>query len=345
MPDLRIDLSATPALIGHLDRWARTADDIADAVESACASAGLDSYAAVGLRRAGNDAAQLARMVRAAHQRASSFRLPPLHRVGPHRVRPSMSPVWNHVREPSSHNTYLLPGGIAEARERGFRSYELDLHIGRPTELTGVLDPLGWVGLAAIAVDGMTHGEPGTGDWYVYHHSLDTDSAHPTLSVALGEVAGLPATGGPTTLFLDLKDPLTGSHSAEALDRLLDTRLGDRLFTPADLLDRAPATDSLAEAALTAGWPTAAELDGRIIVVVTDHVDAYLGRPIGQQRAFVAPELTVTTYASHDIVFFNEASSRISRTEVEAIADRASLLRTWGPPDEDGLAANYVAID
>jgi hypothetical protein len=78
-------------------------------------------------------------------------------------------------------------------------------------------------------------------------------------------------------LFGDL--PLQGHHPPD-IDRLLWERLGPRLYTPREFLERCPPGATLRQCASANGWPTTDELRGRYIVNVignylTFNSDAY----------------------------------------------------------------------
>jgi len=149
-------------------------------------------------------------------------------------------------------------------------------------------------------------------------------------------------------LFLDLKDDFAGTHNAAALDELLVDSLGDRLFVPQDLLDRAPGARSLHAAIDTAGWPTVDELEGRVLVVLTGKADGYLSP---SPQAF----LTADAAAGHDpdFAFFNAKASRVSSEDLDELLMAGSIVRTWGnhecPNDEehppDGGQPHHWGID
>ncbi|HXJ39193.1 MAG TPA: Ca2+-dependent phosphoinositide-specific phospholipase C [Bryobacteraceae bacterium] len=80
----------------------------------------------------------------------------------------------------------------------------------------------------------------------------------------------------PITVIIELKEialPLFGNlagqdHHPGDLDRLLWERLGPRIYTPREFLDRCPAGYSLRACARDYGWPTVDELRGRYIINV-----------------------------------------------------------------------------
>jgi hypothetical protein len=57
-------------------------------------------------------------------------------------------------------------------------------------------------------------------------------------------------------------------HRPADLDRVLWERLGSRIYTPREFLERCPAGSSLRECARTHGWPTVDELRGRYVINV-----------------------------------------------------------------------------
>ena len=73
--------------------------------------------------------------------------------------------------------------------------------------------------------------------------------------------------------FKEIGLPLFGNlwgqdHHPEDLDRVLWERLGSRIYTPREFLERCPAGYSLRDCARDYGWPTVDELRGRYIVNV-----------------------------------------------------------------------------
>lgn len=339
MPDLAIDLTGAARLGRRLARWAAVADDARNNVTAACALGALDSVAPSGLADLSAELERLQRRLVAAVDRAAVFVLPPIERLPP-------STPFNAANQLASHNTYQRTGGLRRAHDDGFRAFELDLHIGAPTDLTpdGLAGSTPWTVLGSVLADAVTDGGAVPGDWHVFHHSADTVTSHHSLSEGLDELAALPGEA-PLTLFLDLKDPLADGHAADRLDALLRERLGDRLYTPADLLARSAGAGSIGEAVVDQGWPTVHELQGRVLVVLTADVDAYRAEPPADAAAFVAVEPTLANLAAPDVVFFNHRGDRLSAGVIEAIAARSAMVRSWGRPTAEGLAANYVAID
>lgn len=197
---------------------------------------------------------------------------------------------YNLVQQPSSHNSYNpathdLP--IAEQfSEYGIHSFELDIHSGDP-------------GLNLVPFfDGDQRPD---GDYYVYHFTGDSDSYNEFLSDGLDEIAGL-NNDLPLTLFVDLKgSPFQHEgQGVEAFENLLEQHLGDKLFTPQDMIDRVPGANTLQQAIEIGGWPTVEELDGRVMVVLTGG-DSELfdyaseGSAAAEQKAFIAPSPQITT--------------------------------------------------
>lgn len=260
--------------------------------------------------------------------------------------------TWDRIHQTASHNSYLVPGGVATLHGVGIRSFELDIHRGAPTDVLGALVPWSAVqSFVGIAADAVLHGGGHADDWLVYHDSLNSSSAHVTLSDGLAAIAELDESD-PLTVFIDNKDRLGGDHDGEALDAVLHEQLGTRLFGPADLLARAPGATTLRQAIAQAGWPTVDELRGRVIVVLTDEIASYGGADV---RAFVAtaPRFessggSVVHLAEPDVVFHNEQHALLSPAEHAALQATDSVVRTYFGPsctDPGEPVPNYRAID
>jgi len=263
---------------------------------------------------------------------------------------------WNLVRQESSHNSYLNAGGIGVLYHHGVRSFEFDIHRGAPTDFTPWTDPLALASpLLAIAYDHARHDRGVTNDWRGYHLSGSARSEYDLLSDGLQAVADL-ASAEPITVFIDVKDDFAGSHTAEAFDRLLRDRLGEDLYTPGDLIARLPEADNLEQVIAEVGWPTVAELDGRVLVVLTGNFDQYQST---SPAAFVAPAprfVTTDDGPQHlptpGVVFYNAEFSTDDDDAIRNIRSRGLIVRTYFNPPcnapfaEDLLRAeNYRAID
>lgn len=342
MPYLGLDLDRADLLRNELIDWSASVTATRAAVLDACTRADLTCAALVGLDWIAATATGLAADVGRAVARARAFALPPLADAPPDvRARP-----WNQVRQAASHNTYRHHT-IGSVDRLGGHAPELDVHVGAPTRLDDdlvSLNGVAWSDAAELVRDAVSPDEMLRSDWHVYHHSLDPQSTHATLRQALDELAAAP-TAGPVTLFLDLKDPLEGDHGPHVLDGVLRDLLGERLFTPADLLARAPDAATLQSAIDRAGWPTVGELDHRVLVVVTDRVEGYRMQPVDRSAAFVAVRPSIAALADPDVVVFNDRGTRVSRAELDAIVERDALLRVWGYPSVAAGVANYVAVD
>lgn len=205
---------------------------------------------------------------------------------------------YNLVQQTNSHNSYvpsLHPTVTEQYEDFGLHSFELDINTGDP----------GYFGTE----------ERVDGDWYVHHDSspIDIPFLHATgsethtrfLSEGLDEIASLDNVA-PITVFLDLKhdaiNPEYG-HGADDLDALLEAEFGDKLFTPQDWIDSVPGATTLEQAFEMGGWPTMADLEGRVLVVLTgkgngteNELGEYAGGPqgAGSRAAFIAPEPEVT---------------------------------------------------
>ena len=160
----------------------------------------------------------------------------------------------------ASHNTYRSGRSVAELYRGGVRGFEFDLH-----------------------------GPSSTGRWHVHHHAFDPRSNVATLREALASVAALPAEA-PITVFLDLKDAPRTAHDRRQFDRAIRDAFGERLFTPLDLIARSPGTTTLGEAVARGAWPTFAELEAKVMIVVTGDVEPYRSQGALTSAAFVAAQ-------------------------------------------------------
>ena len=244
--------------------------------------------------------------------------------------------AWVDVHQAASHNSYAVVGGVDVLFDHGVRAFELDIHH----------EPPGHERIAgADAVSG----------WHVYHVLGWSHREYRSLTQGLAAVAALDSRE-PITLFVDNKDDFGGSHSARAFDDALHQAFGDRLYRPGDFLARSPEALSLVDAAEQSGWPTVRELEGRVLVVLTDNVGGY---PERDQLAFVAPPPSFTLIAgqiAHEpdpgAVFYNADARRISTAEVQALHATNTVLRTYFNPlcperfvDEEPVEINYRAVD
>lgn len=272
----------------------------------------------------------------------------PGHRVGPLWDARADS-QWNEVHQTASHNSYAVVGGVERLFDQGVRTFELDIHRHRPEHLIAPL-------LAGSWLAGLVRAEESVmATWHVYHATGWTYSEYGSLAQGLAAIAGL-ETDDPLTVFVDNKDRFGGVHTVDAFDDLLRSELGDRLFAPADLRLRSPRAASLLEAVQSDGWPSVNELQGRILVVITDDIDGYVG---DERRAFVAAAPEFTTLASpvvHDpepeLIFYNVDAHQVSAEEIVAVQATSTVLRTYFNPvcpsrfqGELWAHANYHAVD
>ena len=215
---------------------------------------------------------------------------------------------YNEVRQKSAHNAFQRREGIYDQVVYWrIRSLELDLHKGK----------LGYGRLA--------------GDWYVYHGAHDPNTSVHHLSDFLRLCRGIRRAmprHEVITVFLDIRDGFhttpSASQSGPALDRLLIEQLGEgRLYTPKDLMKRAPDATTLQAAAQAKGWPSLADLRGKILFVLTGPADAlatYLGSASPHRRvAFLSARVEKKGHVpgtDRDIVFFNMSDKhvKVSRT-------------------------------
>ena len=260
---------------------------------------------------------------------------------------------WNQVHQVSSHNSYELRGGVQVLFDQGVRSFELDVHRRVPAELlsplaTGFGSP--WV---HVAGDGDDQDGP---QWHVYHTTGLSFSEYDALGEGLAAIVAL-NTLDPLTLFIDVKDGFGGAHTVEAFDRLLIDEIGPRLYTPATFQTRGDESATLLDSAQSAGWPEVEDLQGRIIVVLTDEIGAY-ARP--EAQAFVAPppqfDETGLGHVQHvpqpDAIFYNASARSIGSEEIAAVHRTNTMLRTYFNSrcgtslfDQIGASVHYRAVD
>lgn len=378
MAYLGIDVERAHLLVEDLWRIGAELEAVERVLVDAAMTADLPVAAIGELGGLGSDHARAARAVAAAVQVVEAFRMDRHPLGGPFawmdvgagassvtsspdsRGYGSSSPMWDaaagdpwdRVHQTASHNSYLEPGGVAALHEMGVRSFELDIHRGAPTDFAGGFVPWSPVlSFVAIAADAVAHDGGRAGDWLVYHDSLNPSSVYGTLDDGLEAIARLEPSD-PLTLFVDNKDAFGGAHDGAALDAMLEDRFGTRLFGPAELLARAPGATTLREAIARAGWPTVDELDGRVMVVLTDEVASY-DRTSG--RAFVATPprfegrgASVVHVVEPDVVFHNQQAALLGSAELSALRVTNSVVRTYfGPrctsPGEP--SPNYRAVD
>lgn len=199
---------------------------------------------------------------------------------------------YNQVRAKASHNSYQRSEGLSDqfAYWR-IRSLELDLHNGRS-------------------------GAPKlVGDWYVYHHSLDTGTSVTTFSQALQLLAGFHAAVPDhevCTIAIDLKDNFDDTHTPDQLDELINAALPGAVYTPAQFLG---SNSNLQQSA--GCWPTLAALRGKFVFIMTtgnldspdSHLNQYVdnGLKANVRTGFVAPEISKSAQitAKNYAVWFN----------------------------------------
>lgn len=373
MTYLGVELERASALAVDLRLVANRADVIADDVSWARAIADVVVPVDGLLEQIRTDCLASAARIERAVQFVQSYRLPPVwtgwgpsgaghaptvrqsHRgeqmvpwsPAPARWNAASDTPWNQVHQQSSHNSYVSSLGVDGLYDLGVRSFELDIHRGAPTDFTPRASLL-W----DLAVDHVTHGGGRPDDWWVYHSSFDPHSEYDSLGQGLAEIAKLPATD-PLTVFIDIKDAFSDTYGPALLDRLLLDAFGERLFTPANALATAPGADTLHAAVVQAGWPTLAELNTRVIVVLTGRVDGYHD---DAPRAFVAgaPIFGTTNdggvahLPDPSVVFYNAHHRSLTAAEIAAVTATGSIIRTYGHDDcadQVAVHSNYLAVD
>lgn len=262
---------------------------------------------------------------------------------------------FDQVFRPTSHNTYLREKAprLVDALDR-LRSIEVDV----------------WEDAGFFMGARPRH-------WYVRHLPWwgNASNASPPgdLAACLGDVLGW-SEAHPghelVTVFVEKKQGWKASHPPAALDELLVERLGrERLLAPQDLMkERHPSLRALARAG---GWPTEAELRGRVAVVLhggrwhgvraNRTLAAYASDRRGGAMCFVAPEAFEPSQvagappgfspeAAEWVVFFNleKGCERLA----PLVRERGCLSRVWGVACDDasyarlvGLGANFIGID
>ncbi len=117
------------------------------------------------------------------------------------------------------------------------------------------------------------------------HHAIPGDTLCSTLDECLGLLRtvqrALPS-HHPLVVMLEFKNlssPLfDDEHTIADLDRVLTEGLGAALYRPADFLRRCPSQTTLAGCVKQAGWPTVAELRGRVLFVVMGYWHMFGGQ-------------------------------------------------------------------
>ena len=244
----------------------------------------------------------------------------------------------NDVRQVASHNSYVVPGGVDVLYEQGVRAFEIDIHHHPPLLAT-----------PRMRTDSMAP------DWSVYHVLGWSHREYETLSQGLAAIASLDSSD-PVTVFIDNKDDFGAVHTGDAFDQVLRDELGELLFTPGDLLSGSAGSASLLAAVQRDGWPTIEQLQGRVIVVLTDNIEGYDGTDrlafVAERPSFAAAPGGVVHEPRADAVFYNADARRISQPEIEAVHATGTLLRTYFNRrcaeqifGQDATEPNYRAVD
>ena len=255
------------------------------------------------------------------------------------------SAAWNDVHQAASHNSYAVSGGVQLLFDLGVRSFELDIH------RTGSID----FGVGLVPWSSKPPASMNAPDWRVYHLSGHEDAEYDYFTDGLLAVASLDTTD-PITVFVDNKDGFGGAHSVERFDELVVAALGDRLYRPSDFARRAPEAPTLQQVVAAVGWPTVDELEGRVMVVLTDRVERYLDEGsaafVAQVPALVEVDGVVEHRPADDVVFYNVSARGLRDETRAAVAASGSVLRTYfgphcpsAPIDEPAALPNYWAID
>lgn len=114
------------------------------------------------------------------------------------------------------------------------------------------------------------------------------------------------------TIFVDIHSSM-GVSSSDLFDNIIATQLGSTLFRPQDLLNLEPSANNLQEAVAN-GWPSLAQLRGRVIVVITKNFDGYAPTitSANSRNAFIAKPNVAASDITADkrFVFFNQDQSK-----------------------------------
>jgi len=235
----------------------------------------------------------------------------------------------------SSHNSYEF-GDVPAIREmfeeHGVRSFELDLH-----------DNVDNNGRWPMGKERLPEGV-----WDIRHFGFN--DSHGRLGPYLDEINTLSMESNePITLFLDLKSELgSEGHEVADLDTLLHEQFGDRLFTPAQY-----------DAGVGDGWPSDEQLEGKIIVVLTDRSGHSLEEYHSADRtgaseaaAFIAPKPEIEdgdVVPQDGVVFYNVNAGgntdNIAATN-QRLLDAGFIVRNYGvdPGNFEQLAASGVTF-
>lgn len=247
---------------------------------------------------------------------------------------------YGSTQQLSSHNSYDTDDHDSsitdQFNEDGIHSFELDIHSGDP-------DRFGEWG----------KDEQLDEDYYVYHNSWDQGTRIESFSDGLQEIEAL-ENREPITLFVDLKgNPLEADGlSRDVFEGLVQDKLGDKLYTPQDWINSVPGATTLDEAFELGGWPTLANLDGRVMVVLTGGgMDGQLGDYVNGDNgaadriAFIAP--SAGDGAHPDAVFYNTNSVQ-DASELNEDGYSTRIYHIKNPEDyqeaqEAGI--NHIAVN
>jgi hypothetical protein len=228
------------------------------------------------------------------------------------------APRYDAVQQKSTHNSYQRHEAIVDQLVyHRVRSIELDIHVGKTFEDTI------------------------PGDWFVYHTDItDDETSCRRLSDCLQEIVVF-AEAVPehevVTLLVDLKDDWADAHGPADLDVVLQSTLGDSLFSPDDLRAACPGAADLASAVRdpACGWPRLPDLRGRVIVALTgggvngatSKLSTYLAEG---ERAFVMPDAagSPSLDAPHSgVAMYNASAEELDAAQ--AVVDAGFVARVW----------------
>lgn len=189
----------------------------------------------------------------------------------------SESRAYNDVEMKASHNTFQIAWPLTTLRAEGGWEF-----------------PVYDRGCRAVELDVAQYAGPAPGNYMQWsvQHDEDYSLHNRQLSQFLAELrAWSEATPGHDvlTVLVCLKHVADHAGFPAQLDAYVDAFLDGpgrpRLYTPGDLLARAPGAADLRTAARREGWPTLSELRGRFVVMLTGDeasLQSYAAAPAGR---------------------------------------------------------------
>lgn len=155
----------------------------------------------------------------------------------------------------------------------------------------------------------------------------------------------------PLIIFLELKELFTGlfdaNYTPEDLDHILETELGPLLYRPADFM--APCgtfASTLSRCERLVGWPSVAELKGRVLVSMLGNWDMFGGQNSVDFATYAAPDDIRSRAGFPMISSWKIDWSRLDEHVQERVAvqvlqlayDQSLFLQALGPGDKVAFA-------